>query len=92
MWHGDWDNGMGGGFWGWFLMLTMMIAFWGGLIWFAVTLVRRPHLTSPAAAPLAPKNVASKTAKEILDKRLARGEIELDDYRQRLLALQLPKE
>ena len=92
MWYGDWDNGMGGGFWGWFLMLTMMIAFWGGLIWFAVTLVRRPNHTSPTAAPATPKNVASKTAKEILDKRLARGEIELDDYRQRLQALQSPKE
>ncbi len=87
MWNGNWDNGMGGGFWGWFLMLTMMIAFWGGVIWLVVTLVRRPNNTLPATALLAPKYIASKTAREILDSRLASGDIELEDYRQRLLEL-----
>lgn len=43
--------------------------------------------------PASPTNsTVGKTAKDILDKRLARGEIELDDYHQRLQALQPPKE
>ena len=93
MWNGDWANGMGGGFWGWFLMLTMMIAFWGGLIWFAVTLVRRPNHTSPTAGPASTNAVIRQTAQEILAGRLARGEIESDEYRQRLQALeQSPKD
>lgn len=92
MHYGDWNDGMGGGSGWWILMTIMMIVFWGGIIWFAVTLIRRPTHTSPTAAPVASKNVARKTAKEILDKRFARGEIELDDYRQRVQALQPPKE
>ena len=84
MGYGDWNDGMGGGSGWWILMTILMVVFWGGLIWFAVTLVRRPNHTS--------KSVTRKTAHEILDKRLARGEIELDDYRQRLEALRSPKE
>jgi len=82
--YGDWHGGMGDGSGWWILMTIMMVVFWGGIIWFAVTLVRRPHHNS--------NNVTRQTAKEILDKRLARGEIELDDYRQRLQALQTPTE
>jgi putative membrane protein len=84
MGYGDWNDRMGGGSGWWILMTVMMVVFWGGIIWFAVTLIRRPNFTS--------NNVTRKTAHEILDKRLARGEIELDDYRQRLEALRLPKE
>ena len=96
MHYGNW-NGMGGGYGWWILMTIMMIVFWGGLIWFAVTVVRRPNNTSHSAgsghiAPPATNNVARKTAREILDTRLARGEIELDDYRLRLEALRSPKE
>lgn len=96
MHYGNW-NGMGGGYGWWMFMTIMMIVFWGGLIWFAVTVVRRPNNTSHTAGsgtvtPSATNNVARKTAQEILDTRLARGEIELDDYRQRLQALQSPKE
>lgn len=75
MHYGNWDNGWGGGFWWSFLMMTMMIVFWGGLIWFAATLIRR-------------RNKTPQTAHEILAERLARGEIELDDYRQRRQALE----
>lgn len=84
MGYGDWNDRMGGGPGWWILMTVMMVVFWGGIIWFAVTMIRRPNHTT--------KNVTTKTAKEILDKRLARGEIELDDYRQRLEALRSPKE
>lgn len=84
MHYGDWNDRMGGGYGWWILMTIMMVVFWGGLIWFAVTLIRRPTHTS--------QNVTRKTALEILEKRLARGEIELDDYRQRRQILEHPKE
>lgn len=94
--YGDW-NGMGGGFGWWILMTIMMIAFWGGIIWFAVSVIRRPnHTPHPAGpepvAPSSTSKVSRKSAQEILEIRLARGEIELDDYRQRLNALQSSKE
>ena len=92
--YGDW-NGMGGGWW--FPMTIMMIAFWGGIIWFAVSVIRRPNNTPPPTGPesvahSSTSNVSRKSAQEILEIRLARGEIELDDYRQRLNALQSSKE
>lgn len=90
MHNGNWNNGMDGGNWWWIPMMILMVAFWGGLIWVGVTLLRRPHLApqahaagvaTVAATPLKP------TAEEILAERLARGEIEPDDYRTRLDAL-----
>lgn len=97
MHYGNWNDGMGGGYGWWILMTITMVVFWGGLVWFAVTLIRRPsnssHTTgSGMVAPSPTNNVTRKTAQEILDTRLARGEIELDDYRQRLEALRSPKE
>ncbi|MHB1128527.1 MAG: SHOCT domain-containing protein [Ilumatobacteraceae bacterium] len=97
MHYGNWNDGMGGGFGWWIFMTIMMIVFWGGLIWFAATVIRRPdntsHMTGPGmGTPPTTSNVARKTAQEILDTRLARGEIELDDYRLRLEALRSPKE
>jgi len=67
----------------------MMIVFWGGLIWVAVTLLRHghptPHLHTPVTAPITP---SAQKPQEVLADRLARGEIEPDEYRQRLDALQ----
>lgn len=68
-------------------MTIMMIAFWGGLIWIGVTLLKRnhtPQLHTGATPPVAPTR---PTAEDVLAERLARGEIEPDDYRQRLDAL-----
>ena len=97
MHYGNWNYGMGGGYGWWIFMTIMMVVFWGGIIWFAVTVIRRPNDTSRTtgsgmAAPPATNNFTRETAQEILDKRLARGEIELDDYRLRLEALLSPKE
>lgn len=89
MHNGNWNNGMDGGWW-WISMMIMMFAFWGGLIWLAVTLIRRPNQSLHSAAPgVTPSPMAPSppTAQEILAERLARGEIEPDDYRQRLDAL-----
>lgn len=92
MHYGDWNDGMGGGNFWW--MAIMMVAFWGALIWGAVVLIQRgnhsPHLQVPAGPPLpTPK----ETPHEILAERLARGEIEPDEYRVHLDALHMtPRE
>ena len=90
MHNGDWNDGMGNGSWWWIPMMIMMVALWGGLIWIGVTLLKRNHtplLHAPAAPPVA---AAKPTAQEILAERLALGEIEPDDYRQRVDALRTP--
>ncbi|MET9041754.1 SHOCT domain-containing protein [Streptomyces sp. NPDC003328] len=66
--------------WGWFAMSAGMILFWALIITVAVLLFRalnRPQ--EHTGAPPAPE--------DILRERLARGEIDEDDYRRRLNAL-----
>ena len=83
--YGNGHDGWGGGSWWW--MAIMMIVFWGGLIWIAVTLIRRGnHTTHPQSPTMLPP--PPQAPHEILAERLARGEIEPDDYRQRLDTLQ----
>ncbi len=78
--------------WSWIPMVIIMIAFWGTIIWFGIIFLKRndqarqshtsdtlPSHTSPA--------VQRPSAQEILAERLARGEIEPDEYRRRLEAL-----
>lgn len=83
MHNGHWNDDWGGG--GWWWMFLMMIVFWGGLIWLAVILIRRDHHPRPQAPEVT--NPPRATPQEILAERLARGEIEPEDYRQRLDAL-----
>ena len=66
-----------GGHWAWWqggLMWIGMIVFWGLLIWGAYALItgltRKPGTTG-----------SGDGAVRILDQRLARGEIDTDDYR-----------
>lgn len=90
MHNGNW-NGMDNGSWWWIPMMIMMIAFWGALIWIVVTLVRRGSNTPGSYTPgAAPSPTPRQAPHEILAERLARGEIEPDDYRLRLEALQAP--
>jgi putative membrane protein len=69
------DGGIGWG--GWFVMVAMMVVFWGAIAWVIVTLIRqsgsraRPH-TTDATEPM-----------RILDERFARGEIDEDEYQRR---------
>ena len=88
MHNGDW-NDMGGGNRWW--MAVMMLAILGGVIWIGVTLIRHGNHTpqTHGAAPVPPLR---PTPQEVLAERLARGEIDPDDYRQRLDALKHPKE
>ncbi|WP_412078678.1 SHOCT domain-containing protein [Streptomyces xanthophaeus] len=74
------DHDIGG--WGWFAMSVSMILFWALIITVAVllfrALARPPEHTHVSSAP---------TAEQVLAHRLARGEIDEDDYRRRLGAL-----
>ena len=77
MWY--WGDGVH--WWGWLLGFAGMIAFWGLIIWavwYFVTGVRDRTPEQPRQEP--------GDAKRILDERLARGEIDPDEYR-RLLAV-----
>jgi putative membrane protein len=58
--------------------LLLMILFWGALIAGAVWLVRGlfPHAGPPPAAPAG----RDLSAREILDRRYARGEISHEEY------------
>ncbi|MDF3142482.1 MULTISPECIES: SHOCT domain-containing protein [unclassified Streptomyces] len=69
--------------WGWFAMSAGMILFWALIITVVVLLIRAlnsPHEhTHTPAAPTPPE--------AILRERLARGEIDEEEYRRRLSAL-----
>ena len=88
MHDGYWHDG--GGNWWWIPMVLMMIPFWGGLAWVVVTLIRHnTHHHSGAILappPVAPSQVADP--RQFLADRLARGDIDIEDYRARLDALE----
>ena len=66
-------NGGHWAFWQVALMWAGMIAFWGLLIWFVYS---RFTAASGSSSPSDDKGVAG----QILDERLARGEIDSDEY------------
>lgn len=72
-----WDYGMhGAGMgWGtWLLVVLGAIAFWVAIAWFVRSLIQdRPRREAGAPA-------AGHDALRILDERLARGEVEPDEY------------
>ena len=76
----NWDDGWHdrGGPWWWLVMLLMTILFWGGVAW-VVTLIR--HGSTGARST---HETTRPSAEDILPERLARGEIDLDEYHQRL--------
>ena len=85
MHYGNWNDGWDS----WWWMTVMMIVFWGGLIWIAVALTRRGNRTvHPPTSAMVPPPPTRQAPDEILAERFARGEIESDDYHQRLEALQ----
>ena len=79
-----WDDGWhdGGGPWWWLFMVLIMVIFWGAVAWVIVTLIR--HASMSAGAP---QSTARPTAEDILHERLAQGEIDVEEYHQRLDAL-----
>lgn len=67
-WHGDWN------WWNWLWMSAVMVAFWGALIWLVFTLLRADGSAETGRS----------SAEDVLAERFARGELDEDDYRQRL--------
>ncbi len=78
--HRNWNDRWSG--WNWALMMIGMVAFWGLVAWAIVSLVRSPSR---------PRSRGSDSAEEILARRLAAGEIESDEYHQRLDVLRSGK-
>ena len=79
-------HGYGGGHWGlWVLMIVAMVVFWGALAWIIVTLIR--HRGSPSGSATLPSGSGSwppgPAGLQILNERLARGEIDEDEYTRR---------
>jgi putative membrane protein len=77
------DNGWGWG--GWILMTFGMVAFWA-LVITAVVLAVRWLVTQRGAASGAPVTGQSR-AEELLAERFARGEIDDNEYRNRVALL-----
>jgi putative membrane protein len=73
------NYGMGGG--GWLVMTLVMIAFWS-LVVFAIAAIFRGTRSDVTSA-----GTARRDADQILDERLARGEIDGEEYRSRKAAL-----
>jgi putative membrane protein len=88
---GGWNDHMDNSTWWWIPMILMWVVIVGGLVWIGVVALRRlgsvqhPYFSGVATPP--PPAVVRQTPEEILAERLARGEIEPDDYRGRLEAL-----
>jgi putative membrane protein len=72
-----WDHG-GWGWGAWLVMTLGMLAFWGLVVWAVISLAR----STGRAIPL-----GRSTPEDILAERLARGEIDEDEHRSRLDAL-----
>lgn len=92
MHNGHWHDG--GTNWWWIPMVIMMVAFWAGLAWVVVSVVRHNagHRHHQPFAPPAPQDAAPRPRppvdpRQILAERLAHGEIDVDDYHARLRAL-----
>ena len=86
MHDGRWSDGWGSGT-GWW-MAIMMIVVVAAVAWIIVTVLRHGTHQHPLAVAPSPVTGASRpTPQEILAERLARGEIEPEEYAKRLAAL-----
>lgn len=77
-----WYWGSGAHWWAWLLGFAGMVVFWGVIIW-AIWYLVTGFLRRPYGAP--PQEHGD--AKRILDERLARGEIDADEYHHLLAVL-----
>jgi len=78
-----WDHMSG---WGWAMMVVwslLWVGFLGVIAWVAVQWARGKSPGSTSGQP-----PASKTAQELLDERLARGDVDPDEYQRRRDALE----
>ena len=70
-----WGNGMGWG--GWLLMTLTTVAFWAVVVFGIVALFRGSGGPGPRDGR------REREARQILDERFARGEIDAEEYRSR---------
>jgi putative membrane protein len=77
-----WYGNAGWPFWEVALMWAGMIAFWGLLIWAVYALITGSARRTGAGTPAGGHQGEEPTghARRILDERLARGEIDTDEY------------
>jgi putative membrane protein len=80
-----WYDGDGWGWAGWIAMSVGMVAFWALVITAVVLAIR--YLTSTRGSAAGSPGPGQTRAEDVLAERFARGEIDEDDYRQRLSAL-----
>lgn len=81
----NWNDHMNGwGGWGFGLMTISMVLFWGLLILAAVALFRYLGRSEHRSGGVPP---ARPAAEDLLAERFARGEIDVEEYEQRLAAL-----
>ena len=78
MWDGTW--GMGGFAWLWMILFSVFVI--SGIVWLALTLAR-----SAGPGGSGTGRAEGDSAERILGDRLARGEIDAEEYRTRLAAL-----
>jgi putative membrane protein len=81
--HMDWSDGST-----WVMavvMVVVVLAIAGGIIWAIVFAARSANPTGPQAATVA--SPAGPSARELLDLRYARGEIDTEEYTERRSAL-----
>lgn len=82
-----WDHMNG---WGWTMMVLwslIWIGFLGVLAWAAVQWIRGGGAQT-SNEPASPTKTINKTAREVLDERLAAGEVDVDEYQNRRAALE----
>jgi putative membrane protein len=78
-------NGYAMSGWGWLLMTLGMLGFWALVAVVALALLRRPGQSDQQRQP---GQQSPPGAEEILAQRLARGELEPEEYRLHLQTLQ----
>ena len=78
-------NGYAMSGWGWLLMTLGILGFWALVAVLALALLRHP---GPPNQQPQPGQQPRPGAEEILAERLARGELDPEEYRQRLQTLQ----
>ena len=81
MWYGNQSWGWAG----WALMTVGMVAFWALVITAVVLAIR--YLASPGRPAASPPGFGQARAEDLLAERFSRGEIDDNEYRQRLALL-----
>lgn len=86
MMDGDgWMWGHGWGWGGWLAMCVVMVLFWAALIAAAVLAIR--YLSAVDRTPKRSLPAPGRTPEDLLAQRFARGEIDEDEFRQRIAVL-----